>query len=69
MLSARFDAMEVSGCRRRIEPGLPLPPEGMDLGLDMIESQCAAICDPSKSFSQRLRPLSADRIMRSRFQQ
>ena len=29
-------------------PGLPLPPEGFDLGLDMIESQCAATCDPSE---------------------
>ena len=25
---------------------MPLPPEGSDLGLDMIESQCAATCDP-----------------------
>ena len=48
MCSAGNDAMKVSGCRRRVEPGLPLPPEGMDLGLDMIESQCAATCDPSK---------------------
>ena len=25
---------------------MPLPPEGSDLGLDMIESQCAATCAP-----------------------
>lgn len=32
-----------------MSPGLPLPPDGLDLGLDMIESQCAATCDPSES--------------------
>ena len=32
-----------------MKPGLPLPPEGHDLGLDMIESQCAATCDPGRA--------------------
>lgn len=32
-----------------MKPGLPLPPEGHDLGLDMIESQCAASCDPGRA--------------------
>ena len=34
-----------------MKPGLPLPPEGHDLGLDMIESQCAATCDPGRAQS------------------
>ncbi len=37
------------GRRRRANPGSPLPPEGFDLGLDMIESQCAATCDPGEA--------------------
>ena len=41
--------MKAYGCRRRVSPGLPLPPDGLDLGLDMIESQCAATCDPGES--------------------
>lgn len=33
--------------RIRAKPeSVPLPPAASDLGLDMIESQCAAVCSP-----------------------
>ncbi|BDA48086.1 Fructan 6-exohydrolase [Coccomyxa sp. Obi] len=47
--------------RLREKPGLPLPPSASDLGLQMIESQCAAVCRPDDddlvTWTKQSRPL------------